>query len=60
MEVPSGCSTGPLGGVITLGRLEGIPVGAVVGTAPGARVSDEVARMVSGSHMDVAESVPVG
>ena len=45
---------------MTFGKLEGIPVGAVVGTAPGARVSDEVARMVWGSHMDVAEFVPVG
>lgn len=33
---------------------------AAVGTAPGGRASDEVAMMVSGSHIDVAESVPVG
>jgi hypothetical protein len=31
---------------MTLGRYEGIPVGAIVGTAPGARLSDEVAMMV--------------
>jgi hypothetical protein len=45
---------------MTLGKYDGIPVGSLVGTAPGARDAEEVAIIVGGSHIDVAEFVPVG
>lgn len=45
---------------ITLGVLAGIPVGLGVGTSPGAKVDDEAAIRVVGSHMDVSVFVETG